>query len=387
MNEITDALVFLFVVGLRVFVPLGVFRYPLPAIIAALIIDAADETILDVFTNLDLGFYQSYDKALDIYYLSLAYIATLRNWPNLFAFNVSRFLWYFRLVGTTLFELTGLRALLMIFPNVFEYFFIYIELARTRWSAFRLTRYHVVAAAAVIWVFIKLPQEYWIHVAQLDFTDFLKETVLGMPLTATWGEAIRENLWVIPVLVLITIAGYAGIRELDRRLPKPDWRTSFDANQTSDEHVKSGSIPLAANHWRTGLLEKIALVALVSIIFASMLPNIDATPLQMSFGVGFVVLGNALVSHWLASRGVSWKSFGTQFAALTGINVLIAIAGTFILPMFDGEARLRDILFFVLLLTVLVSFYDRYRAIHDLRMAQTYPKDVPADTSKARDSR
>jgi hypothetical protein len=379
MNEVTDALVFLVVVGLRIIVPLGVFRYPLPAIIAALIIDAVDQTVFELLTELNLDFYQSYDKALDIYYLSLAYIATLRNWPNLFALNVSRFLWYFRLVGTTLFELTGFRALLMIFPNVFEYFFIYIELARTRWSALRLTRYHVLVAAAVIWIFIKLPQEYWIHIAQLDFTEFLKETVLGMPLTASWGEAIRENLWVIPVLVLIAIGVYAGIRELERRLPRPDWPTSFDANQTSDELVRERSIPLAANHWRTGLLEKIALVSLVSIIFASMLPNIDATALQMSFGVGFVVLGNALVSHWLASRGVSWKSFGTQFAALTGINFIIAVAGVILLPVFDGEARLRDILFFVLLLTVLVTFYDRYRAIHDLRTVRVHPTDVQSN--------
>lgn len=376
MNEFTDAFVFLIVVGLRVFVPLGVFRYPIPAIIAALIIDAADETVLDVFTNLDLGFYQSYDKALDIYYLSLAYIATLRNWPNLFAVNVSRFLWYFRLVGTTLFELTGFRALLLLFPNVFEYFFIYIELARSRWSAMRLTRYHVLAAAAVIWVFIKLPQEYWIHVAQLDFTDFLKGTFLGMPLTATWGEAIGDNLWFVPTVLVIAIAGYFGIRELERRLPKADWPTSFDADVTSDEHVRQAAIPLAANHWRTGLLEKIALVSLVSIIFASMLPNIDATPVQMSFGVAFVVLGNALISHWVASRGVSWRSFATQFAALTGINFILAVAAVILLPVFDGEARLRDILFFVLLLTVLVSFYDRYRAIYDIRSGQAYPKTV-----------
>ena len=26
-----------------------------------------------------------------------------------------------------------------------------------------------------IWVFIKLPQEWWIHIAQLDFTDFMAD--------------------------------------------------------------------------------------------------------------------------------------------------------------------------------------------------------------------
>jgi hypothetical protein len=367
MNEYIDALVLLIVIGLRVIVPLAVFRYPLPTIIAALIIDAADKSILEAFTNLNLDFYQSYDKALDIYYLSLAYIATFRNWPELTAFGISRFLWYYRLVGTTLFELTGFRALLLIFPNVFEYFFIYVEAARTRWSAMRLRKYHLFVAAAVIWVVIKLPQEYWIHIAQLDFTDFLKETILGVPLTATWGEAINENLWIVPVLVVIAVAGYFGLRALENRLPGPDWPTSFDANLTADQYVRTSPVPLAYNHWRTGLLEKLALVALISIIFASMLPNINATPLQMTTGVVFVILGNALISHWLAGRGVTWKSFGIQFAALATLNFVLGLIYVLILPTFDGQARLQDVLFFTLLLTLLVSFYDRYRAIHDLR--------------------
>ena len=36
--------------------------------------------------------------------------------------------------------------------------------------------------AALIWVFIKLPQEYWIHIAQLDFTDILAEHAWAWPL-------------------------------------------------------------------------------------------------------------------------------------------------------------------------------------------------------------
>jgi hypothetical protein len=367
MNEYADAIILLFVVGLRVIVPLGIFRYPLPAIIAALFIDAADKSILELFTNLNLDFYQSYDKALDIYYLSLAYIATFRNWPELTAFGISRFLWYYRLVGTTLFELTGVRALLLIFPNVFEYFFIYVEAARTRWSAMRLSKYHLFAAAAVIWVAIKLPQEYWIHIAKLDATDFFKESILGMPLTATWADALRQNLWLVPAILVIAVAGYFVLRYLEHRLPAPDWSTSFDANRTADRYVHESPVPLAYSHWRTGLLEKFSLVSLISIIFASMLPNISATPLQMTTGVIFVILGNALISHWLAERGVSWKSFAIQFVALATLNFVLGLIYVLVLPTFAGEARWRDVLFFTLLLTLLVTFYDRYRAIYDLR--------------------
>ena len=149
---------------------------PLPAIIACLLLDGVDQSIFQAFTNLPLDGYQSYDKALDIYYLTVAYIATLRNWTNLLAFRVSRFLLYYRLVGVVLFELTGLRALLLLFPNTFEYFFIWYEAVRLWWNPRRLSRVAVITAAAAIWIVIKLPQEYWIHIFQGDVTDTLKCT-------------------------------------------------------------------------------------------------------------------------------------------------------------------------------------------------------------------
>src|SRR5690606_2590536 len=80
----TDEMVFVLVVGSRLLVPLLVFRFPLPAVLAALVIDAADQTIFERFTDFSLVNYQSYDKALDIYYLSLAYLSTLRNWAHPF---------------------------------------------------------------------------------------------------------------------------------------------------------------------------------------------------------------------------------------------------------------------------------------------------------------
>ena len=91
--------------------------------LVALVIDGLDQTIFQTFTSLDLSGYQQYDKALDVYYLSIAYSATMRNWTNLDAFSVSRFLYYYRLVGVVAFELTQVRALLLVFPNTFEYFF------------------------------------------------------------------------------------------------------------------------------------------------------------------------------------------------------------------------------------------------------------------------
>ena len=45
-------------------------------------LDAADQTIFQAF-GFDPPGYQSYDKAMDIFYLSIAYLAAMRNWDNL----------------------------------------------------------------------------------------------------------------------------------------------------------------------------------------------------------------------------------------------------------------------------------------------------------------
>ena len=92
-----------------------------------------DQSIFQAF-GYDPPGYQGYDKAMDVFYLAIAYISTLRNWQHLGAFRISRFLYFYRLIGVVSFELSQIRALLLLFPNTFEYFFIAYEAVRTRWS-------------------------------------------------------------------------------------------------------------------------------------------------------------------------------------------------------------------------------------------------------------
>ena len=116
----------------RLFVPLLIPRFPL-VIIAALILDAVDGSLLDAFTSVDVGPdgpYQSFDKALDIYYLAIAYLTTLRNWTSHAARSASASSssttgWSACCVRTL-----GARAMLLIFPNTFEFFFIAYEAIR-----------------------------------------------------------------------------------------------------------------------------------------------------------------------------------------------------------------------------------------------------------------
>jgi hypothetical protein len=110
----------------------------LPAVVTALILDGVDQTIFQ-----SLGFdppgYQGYDKAMDVYYLAIAYLSTMRNWTSLPAVRVARFLYFYRLVGVVAFELSGWRPLLLIFPNTFEYFFIAYEVVRLFWNPARVS--------------------------------------------------------------------------------------------------------------------------------------------------------------------------------------------------------------------------------------------------------
>ena len=115
----TVGVVFVGVVLARFMLPLLIPAFPLPAIVGCLVLDGVDQTIFQIF-GYDPPWYQGYDKAMDVYYLAIAYLATLRNWSNLNAFRIGHFLYFYRLVGVVAFELTHVRALLLIFPNTFE---------------------------------------------------------------------------------------------------------------------------------------------------------------------------------------------------------------------------------------------------------------------------
>ncbi len=82
------------------------------------------------------------------------------------------------------------------FPNTVDYSFIAYEVAQTHWSPNRTVRRVLIGLAAGIRVLITLPQEWWLHVAQLDVTDELKTTVFGMGLDYTCGTAFTNRLGV-----------------------------------------------------------------------------------------------------------------------------------------------------------------------------------------------
>jgi hypothetical protein len=373
LNVSTDAIVFWVVVGSRILVPLGVFRFPLPIMLAALVIDGLDQTIFQTFTQLDLSGYQQYDKALDVYYLSLAYLATFRNWVSRDAFDVSRFLFYYRLVGVVLFEQTQIRAILLIFPNTFEYFFDAYEAIRTRWDPRRLARNLLIGIAAFIWIFIKLPQEWWIHVAELDATDLIKTRIFGVSKEASWTDAIANAPWVLPVVAVVVMGlVVAAWWVITHRLPPADHPFTVDADKhqpmVDGDAIDRERRRIAERVFSLELLEKVVLIGLVSVIFSRMLPGADPAAIDVLVGTGVLVILNTVVSSLLVRRGDRPHGAIQQFVVTLVMNVAIVLIGGIVLGALHG-VQVEHALVFVLLLSLIVTGYDRYRPLYKARFA------------------
>lgn len=366
--------IFWVVILSRFLVPLLIPKYPLPAVISALLIDAVDQTIFQQFTSLNLENYQSYDKALDIYYLTIAYLSVLKNWTNIYAIKVARFLWYYRLVGVTLFELTytgeGTRWLLFLFPNVFEYLFIFYELVRLRWDPAKLTKMAVLIAAAFIWIFIKLPQEYWIHIAQLDTTDLIKGKLFVEPLLDPGLiETISSNRLITGMILGTFIALIGTFIYLSTKLPKFDHGLQFKMEsgeiEILEDEANRRRLPL--NLINPNSIEKIVLISLISIIFANILPGVNTSSFSILIGVAILILFNILITHLIFANGGKWKNALIEFVVMGVINIGLIFLFQVLTGDLGGDLNLQGALFFSILLTLIVTLYDRFYYIRHYR--------------------
>ena len=354
MTDLSDMAVFWLVVGVRFFVPFAIPKFPLPGVLVSLVADAIDQTVYQQFTDLPLDNYQGYDKALDVYYLTIAYLSTLRTWTNPLAFDLVKYLFYYRLIGVTLFEIIQFRPFLLIFPNTFEYFFIFYEIARLKWDPTRYTTQFLVWSVVLIWVVIKLPQEFVIHIAQIDTTDWFNANVLS--------EDSSNSTWYILAFVFLGAVLVVAARWLIRRVPPADWRLSFSA----DTHLKSSQVRTDLNIrfkriFSTALVEKVAVVSLVGIIFAQVLPDIRATNLEIASGGSFLLLISIAVSQLISGRG--------EFIVMLLVNFMLILIIAFLLPSFDGSFNMVNVIFFTLLFTVVMTMLDRFREIRLQRLA------------------
>lgn len=374
-----DAVVFGAVVGLRCLVPLRIPRYPLPAILICALIDALDQSIFQQFTHLDLSGYQTYDKALDVFYLSIAYVSVLRNWVDGPLVLTATFLWYYRLLGVVLFEFTGERWYLVVFANTFEYFFVAVEFYRMRRRPDRLTWRSTLSMVAVIWVVIKIPQELWIHVARWDLTDEVKMHLFGVDADTSWAVTFTNRPLVTGALVVAaTMCGErlqrwwrrGRVESRSRRLePGHDWFRTVDADIVG-YHLgwdPPGRVvrPTATFGW--SFLEKVILTTMIAMILANLLPAFDVGPGALALGTTVVIVMNTFLSEWLNEQRVTLRTLRVLYVLMVLINLVTVLVFYALLGGDETKIRFGNTTLFVALLTLVVVLFDRYRQVGRLR--------------------
>lgn len=165
----------LIVIGLRLVIPLMILWRPLPGSIIAMLLDAFDVVIVEFFGPGGMGdHYHSIDKALDLYYLSLqAWVAL--SWDDKRIRLVAISLFLYRLVGVVIFEITGWRPTMFIFPNLFEHWFLFVLIRNSFFPGLLLDSWKRIATWLAILYIPKVVQEYILHVAQAQPWGWIKE--------------------------------------------------------------------------------------------------------------------------------------------------------------------------------------------------------------------
>lgn len=168
----------LFVVAVRVLVPLLILRWSLTGGILAMLVDATDVMLVELFGPGGMGgHYSQLDKGLDSYYLALEAVVAW-TWLNPWARWTALGLFVYRLVGAVLFEATQVRALLFVFPNLFENWWLYcviVARVRPRWLP---TSWRSTLVPLLILLVPKMGQEWLLHVEEAQPWSWFKRTFL-----------------------------------------------------------------------------------------------------------------------------------------------------------------------------------------------------------------
>src|SRR2546423_4412934 len=151
------------VLAIRLTAPLTILRRPLAGAVIAIVADTTDILIFQAFGFPTFIGYNEVDKLLDLYYLSLELIVAL-GWPTL-PRATAVLLFAYRLAGVVLLEATHVRVVLLIFPNLFELYFIFYLLARRFRPARQITPTTTAVALACL-LPPKMFQEYALHYAR-----------------------------------------------------------------------------------------------------------------------------------------------------------------------------------------------------------------------------
>ena len=162
----------LIIAAVRIAGSLPVLRWPFWGAIVAILVDQSDLFLMNLIDLGGVKDYQTFDKYLDQVYLALFMVVAWR-WPGVER-NVAAGLYGYRFLGFLAFELTQSRGLLLFFPNLFEFWFLFIAARRQFGLESRLPLSvrlgagwnGVLVSVLAGLVAVKVFQEYAIHQAK-----------------------------------------------------------------------------------------------------------------------------------------------------------------------------------------------------------------------------
>lgn len=159
----------LIIAVVRVLGSLPVLVWPFPGGILAVLVDLSDLFLRNYLHLGGVSDYQEFDKWLDQVYMLTFLIVALRWEPA--PRNVAVALYAYRMIGFIAFEMTGTREVLLVFPNVFELWFLFVAGLQFFKREFTYGTKNVALALAPL-LAVKLFQEYVLHYGQWldDFT-------------------------------------------------------------------------------------------------------------------------------------------------------------------------------------------------------------------------
>lgn len=166
--------------ALRLLGPLTIFRWPLAGGIAAMLLDMVDVIIVDALGTNALwdNSYTEIDKGLDTYYLAIEALVAWR-WTNAWARWPALLLFVDRFVGAVAYELTEVRALLFLFPNLFENWWLYCVIVSRFWPRLAPRSAASVAIPLLFLLVPKMVQEYYLHILQVHPWMWLRSQRFG----------------------------------------------------------------------------------------------------------------------------------------------------------------------------------------------------------------
>ncbi len=215
--NVTVGTEYLILTLVRLVAPLSILRFSLLGILLSAYLDYIDWNYLGVSNDKEMLFYQNWDKFMDIFYLALAWIVSF-SWKDKLARITSSALFIWRVFGIPAAFFID-RSLLILFPNVFEWFFIfYLFFVFLKKQKILFTSRKILFIVLISLTIPKLAQEYFMHVRRefpWKIFDISRELGLSkfLPSSIDWSFWIWIFIFLsLPLAALIYTLKYVPKR-------------------------------------------------------------------------------------------------------------------------------------------------------------------------------